>query len=108
MVLHELATNAVKHGALSKQAGRVAISWGVNRQVGSIVLIWRERGGPHIAATPTRRGFGSRVIEATVENQLGGAVEWSWEKEGLVCTIAVPIARVLAGHGASAGAPPAL
>ena len=108
MVLHELATNAVKHGALSEPAGRVAISWRVNRQVGSVVLTWRERGGPRVTAAPTRRGFGSRVIEATVENQLGGAVEWFWEEEGLVCTIAVPIARVLAGHGASAGPPPAL
>jgi PAS domain S-box-containing protein len=96
MVLHELATNATKHGALSVPEGRVRITWRVDRAAGNLTLTWRERGGPRLQGTPERRGFGSRVIEATVENQLGGGVERRWEEGGLVCTITLPIARTLA------------
>ena len=62
-------------------------------------LRWEERGGPAIAARPGRRGFGSRVIETTVRNQLGGQLEQDWTPAGLVCTMALPLDRaVLAGQ----------
>ena len=96
MTLHELATNAAKHGALSAPGGRVSVSWEVNPEAGLLVLTWREQGGPRVPSAPTRRGFGSRVIEATVENQLGGAVDRAWDEAGLVCVITVPMARALA------------
>ncbi|MGG5819663.1 PAS domain S-box protein [Falsiroseomonas sp. HW251] len=96
MALHELATNAAKYGALSVPEGRVVVCWKLDGQFGQLVLTWRECGGPRLTGTPSRRGFGSRVIEATVQNQLGGRVECDWDDAGLVCTIAVPIARVLA------------
>ncbi len=111
MALHELATNATKYGALSAPAGRVTVSWAVDAAAGRLRMSWAERGGPPVAAAPTRRGFGSRVIEATVRDQLGGRVERRWEAAGLVCEIEVPLARVLAplrGGAADRGSGPPL
>jgi two-component sensor histidine kinase len=96
MALHELATNAAKYGALSTPEGQVRVTWQVDRRADKLTIIWRERGGPCLTGAPSRRGFGSRVIEATVENQLGGTVERAWHEEGLVCIMTVPIARALA------------
>ena len=96
MVLHELATNAAKHGALSVPSGSVEVRWRVGRRTGedgSLRLRWTEAGGPPVAGAPSRRGFGTRVIEATVRGQLGGTVERRWERSGLVVEIAVPLAR---------------
>jgi PAS domain S-box-containing protein len=93
MALHELATNATKHGALSAPGGRVSLSWAVDRASGELRLRWAERGGPPVAAPPERRGFGSRVLEATVRGQLGGRVSRAWEPAGLVCDIEVPLAQ---------------
>lgn len=93
MVLHELATNAAKHGALSTPSGRVRLRWSACADAGLLTIRWQERGGPPVAQ-PARRGFGSRVIETTVAHQLGGKVQWWWEESGLICQITVPIARV--------------
>jgi two-component sensor histidine kinase len=106
MVLHELATNAAKHGALSVPAGSVAVTWRVGQRAGEDRLLhlrWAESGGPAIGGAPARRGFGSRVIEATARGQLGGSVERRWEASGLVCEIVVPLARVVAGSGDDIG-----
>jgi PAS domain S-box-containing protein len=103
MVLHELATNAAKHGALSALGGRVEVRWRVGRRAendGLLRLRWVETGGPALAGPPARRGFGSRVIEGTVRGQLGGAVERRWEASGLVVEVAVPIPRAIADAGA--------
>jgi PAS domain S-box-containing protein len=94
MVLHELATNAAKHGALSRAGGVVALRWRV--EGGGLRLHWEERGGPAITGAPVRRGFGSRLIETTVRRQLGGDIACHWPPEGLVCTISLPLARVAA------------
>ena len=72
-------------------------------------LRWTEAGGPPVRAAPSRRGFGTRVIEATVRGQLGGTVERRWERTGLVVEIAVPLARAAANandepHTAAASA----
>jgi PAS domain S-box-containing protein len=107
MVLHELATNAAKHGALSARGGQVEVCWTVGRRKGEDGLLrlrWTEAGGPPVAARPARRGFGTRVVEATVRGQLGGTVERRWELSGLAVEIALPVARVLAGAEASASA----
>jgi PAS domain S-box-containing protein len=97
MALHELATNAVKHGALSLLAGRISVSWRLTRPrpAGAplLRLRWIEAGGPPIPRPPERRGFGSRVIEGTVQGQLGGSISLAWETSGLVCDIEVPLAR---------------
>jgi PAS domain S-box-containing protein len=99
MVLHELATNAAKYGALSTPEGKVEVTWRAGRRAGENAMLrlrWSERGGPALTGAPARRGFGSRVIEATVRGQLGGSVERRWEAIGLVCEIAVPLARIAA------------
>ncbi len=103
MVLHELATNAAKHGALSAPAGRVVLSWWLDGE-GRLRLLWQEEGGPPVAAElPARRGFGSRVIEATIRGQLGGTLTLGWDPAGLSCAIALPTARVLAGRAVAGG-----
>jgi PAS domain S-box-containing protein len=87
MVVHELATNAVKHGALSVATGGLAVSWWVEEALDQAVhlhLRWTESGGPLIAGPPERRGFGTRVLDAIVRTQLRGAVSLGWEREGLI------------------------
>jgi two-component sensor histidine kinase len=98
MALHELATNATKHGALSTQEGRVSVFWEVDGGDGLLRLLWAEAGGPPVEAPPTRRGFGSRLLEATLKDQLGGKLARDWRPGGLVCTIELPLARALAGQ----------
>ncbi len=96
MALHELATNAVKYGALSAAEGRVSITWTLDGAAGLLRLRWAETGGPALAGAPPRRGFGSRVLEATIRDQLGGWVKRDWSGRGLVCHIALPAARAVA------------
>ncbi|SDB66072.1 PAS domain S-box protein [Belnapia rosea] len=92
MAVHELATNAVKHGALSQPGGLVTVRWRVEI-MGSLHLRleWTERGGPPVAGSPGRRGFGSRVLEATVRAQLGGQVRQNWAAEGVQVQIDIPL-----------------
>jgi PAS domain S-box-containing protein len=97
MALHELATNATKHGALSAPGGRVRLSWERDAAAGLLRLSWEERGGPPVAGPPPRRGFGTRVLEATIRRQLGGDLQQSWRAEGLLCEITLPLDRALAG-----------
>ncbi|MDB5316988.1 MAG: domain S-box protein [Rhodospirillales bacterium] len=96
LVVHELATNAAKHGALSSPGGQVSASWGADAATGAVWLRWAETGGPPVPGPPARSGFGSRLIEATVRRQLGGSVAWLWGARGLVVDLAVPAARALA------------
>ena len=98
MALHELATNAAKHGALSRPEGRVSLRWRLDPGTATVRLTWTESGGPPVTAPPSRRGFGSRMIEATLEGQLGGTLAVHWEAEGLRTEIALPVARVLAAE----------
>ena len=80
LVVHELATNASKYGALSRPLGRLNVSWSWGGE-NALNLIWREDAGAHVAA-PARRGFGSTLIESAVK-QLGGRVELTWRPQGL-------------------------
>ncbi|MBB5695834.1 PAS domain-containing sensor histidine kinase [Muricoccus pecuniae] len=94
MAVHELATNAVKYGALSVGAGRLSVSWRLESASGGLPLLrlhWVEAGGPRINAQPQRRGFGSRMLDGTVRGQLGGKVRLRWEASGLVCEIEIPL-----------------
>jgi PAS domain S-box-containing protein len=94
MALHELATNATKHGALGKDGGKNFVSWNVADAGKTLRLVWRERGGPPMTGEPGRRGFGSRVLDVTVRQQLQGRVERDWDEAGLTCTLEIPMARV--------------
>lgn len=92
LAIHELATNAVKHGALSRPEGRISIRWARTAQDGRprFSLVWEERGGPKVQA-PTRRGFGTRMIERGLAAELGGTVRIDFRPEGLVCTVDAPL-----------------
>jgi PAS domain S-box-containing protein len=88
VILHELATNAAKYGALSAAGGQMDLSWSHEADVG-LILRWTETGGPEVRM-PTRRGFGSSIIEGMVD-QLRGEVGFNWRKEGLICEIALQV-----------------
>ncbi|HVJ01220.1 MAG TPA: PAS domain S-box protein [Sphingomonas sp.] len=92
LAIHELATNAVKHGALSRPEGRVRIHWtrGGTDGASRLALAWEERGGPEVHA-PSRRGFGTRMIERGLAAELGGTVKIDFRREGLVCTVEAPL-----------------
>jgi two-component sensor histidine kinase len=85
LLVHELATNAAKHGALSSSAGKLSIDWSLAD--GRLSLQWRESGGPSIAA-PTHRGFGTRLLYRSLE-RFGGTVEAAFEPTGLICKLSV-------------------
>jgi two-component sensor histidine kinase/PAS domain-containing protein len=91
LALHELATNAVKHGALSVPDGRLSISWQVDRarDAEGLKLIWRERGGPLVTA-PQRTGFGHVVIKRMVEQAVQGTVDLNFASEGLEWSLQAP------------------
>ena len=93
MALHELATNAAKYGSLSVPDGTLALSWREDPPGARLRLRWEESGGPPVAGPPQRRGFGSRVIESTVRDQLRGEVSFAWAPGGLVCEIDIPLHR---------------
>jgi two-component sensor histidine kinase/CheY-like chemotaxis protein len=80
LVLHELATNAAKYGALSQLKGKVALSW--QWQQGKLDLQWEESGGPEVQ-TPITKGYGTKVISASVMQQLGGTATFDWRPDGL-------------------------
>jgi two-component sensor histidine kinase len=92
LALHELATNAVKYGALSTADGHADFTW--KRLVGDhcdeLRMVWREVGGPPVSP-PTRSGFGSRLLERGLSADLNGAVELKFAREGVVCTIAAAL-----------------
>jgi PAS domain S-box-containing protein len=92
MALHELATNAVKYGALSISSGRVALEWQVEtrRSEKRLLMQWRETGGPPVTP-PSRRGFGSRLIEDGLSRELGGEVRILFEGEGVTCVVDAPL-----------------
>jgi PAS domain S-box-containing protein len=92
MMLQELATNAVKYGALSNATGEITIAWEVDRGAPShLRLRWEESGGPAVQP-PTRRGFGTRLIERSLAQDLGGDVNIAFAATGLVCTVDAPLA----------------
>jgi PAS domain S-box-containing protein len=96
MAMHELATNAVKYGALSTPQGRVAVHWRVEAGAPQPVLAleWRESGGPLVTA-PARRGFGSRLIERGLARELDGECRLVFEAEGLACRFRLPLSGKL-------------
>ncbi len=103
LALHELATNAVKHGALSSPAGGVAIRWSVRREPDGeerLLFTWRESGGV-AAKPPSRRGFGHVVLEEIVPGMLGGAATLAFAPEGVAWTLDVALGRVLSSARAA-------
>jgi two-component system, chemotaxis family, CheB/CheR fusion protein len=87
MVVHELATNALKYGALSNGSGRVSIAWKQHSQPNLVKLVWQESGGPEISP-PQRKGFGSHLIERAFGGQLGSA-QLVFNPQGVCCLLEI-------------------
>ena len=92
LALHELATNAVKYGALSNEKGRVILNWEVHDGAvpDRLWMRWEEVGGPQVTK-PTRTGFGSRMIERALATELGGTAEIEYRPKGIVFTVEAPL-----------------
>lgn len=92
MALQELATNATKYGALSDHKGRVLISWAVDASSGAAFLrfSWEEKDGPKVVP-PSKRGFGTRLIERSLAQELDGGALISFAPTGVVCAIDIPL-----------------
>ncbi len=88
--LHELATNALKRGALSVPEGRVSIACATAPDDGTQVVNWVERGGPPIAGQPARRGFGLRLLGRGLAADAGVGGDLRFEPEGLRCVLRLP------------------
>ena len=87
LALHELATNAAKHGGLSSPAGKVTLEWELESE--ALTLHWSETGGPPVAE-PSLHSFGLKVIAASIEQQLGGKAVFKWAPTGLQCQMMIP------------------
>lgn len=85
LVIHELATNSLKYGALSAANGTLDVS--CTAQVGEVVLVWTERGGPSVVAPVAPGGFGSDLVQRSMSRQLGGSIAFDWSKEGAIVTL---------------------
>jgi PAS domain S-box-containing protein len=103
LALHELATNAAKHGALSAPHGSVTLEGRVSDD--ELVLTWGEAGGPP-AVPPMRRGVGTTLLEQAVAHQNKGRVGFDWRPEGLACTLVLPLAEIVDRAASPAPAPP--
>jgi two-component sensor histidine kinase/two-component SAPR family response regulator len=90
LALHELATNAAKYGALSTPSGRLTVTWRAEGE--HLLLEWREECHRDVAR-PSKSGFGSKVIEVSVQGQLGGHVVREWRAQGLRCTLRLPMSH---------------
>ncbi len=85
LVIHELATNALKYGALSEALGSLHITAEIHDD--ELVLVWMEHGGPPVAPPEEGQGFGSRMVRLSVTNQLGGTIDHDWNPKGLIVTL---------------------
>ena len=85
MVVHELATNSLKYGALSSDSGTLDVS--TVSPSDHITLIWMERGGPAVDVPPEAEGFGSKLVRHSIYNQLGGSITHDWSPDGLIVTV---------------------
>lgn len=88
LIFHELATNAVKYGALANIEGHVEIEIGITDQ--NVTILWKEIGGPEIAAPPSKEGFGSKLMGLSIANQLGGVLTQAWNRAGLEVMASIP------------------
>ncbi len=92
MALNELGTNAVKYGALSASGGELSIAWRTGEEGGRTIIDveWNERGGPPVIP-PSRRGFGSRLMERCIEGDLNGTLDLAFEHSGVNCRMSIPV-----------------
>ncbi len=96
LTLHELAINAVKHGSLSNDQGRVEVAWRAvprdDDEAGEkLILTWTERGGPPVERAPTSTGLGSGIVRGLIR-AADGSIDFDWAREGVTATLCVPLA----------------
>jgi PAS domain S-box-containing protein len=91
LLLHELATNAAKYGALSNDRGIVELSWSVNED--TLILVWHERGGPLVTKLETT-GFGTKLLKRVVSGDFGGTIAIDFDVAGVIATISIPLTRI--------------
>ena len=101
MALHELATNALKYGALSVAGGRVEIGWDCSPATQLFEIWWRESGGPAVR-TPKRSGFGTTLIRDIPKRSLDGTVELDYPPEGVSWRLSLPAASLAGSFGVAA------
>ncbi len=92
LVVHELATNSIKYGALSAASGTLDVS--CTADGGGVALVWTERDGPPVTAPTGPGGFGSKLMAQSLSGQLGGSIAFDWPPEGLVATLRMSKARL--------------
>ena len=102
LILHELATNSAKHGALSVSGGQVDITCEMGAD-GTYEVAWRERGGPRIAGPPKRRGFGTILIERSAAHDLDGGAVLEYAPDGLSCRIEIAGQHLLTDGASETG-----
>jgi two-component sensor histidine kinase len=94
LVIHELATNSLKYGALSSATGTLDVSCALHER--DIVVVWTERGGPPVVAPPGTGGFGSKLVQRGMAAQLGGSIAADWQQDGVVVTLRMTKDRMAA------------
>jgi PAS domain S-box-containing protein len=92
LVMHELATNAAKYGALSSPRGYIHIDWSVKKD--ELLLTWKEHGGPFLNGPAEHEGFGSSLVRRLVTGQFGGQLSYDWKPKGLIIRLSVPVERL--------------
>ena len=92
LVMHELATNAAKYGALSSPGGYIHIDWSVIKD--ELLLTWIEHGGPSLDGPAEHEGFGSSLVRRIVTGQFGGRLSYDWKPKGLIIRVSVPVERL--------------
>lgn len=92
LIIHELATNSLKYGALSSGTGTLDVT--TNTKDAQLELVWTESGGPKVEAAPEQNGFGSKLVHRSVSKQLGGAINYNWSEDGLIVTLRLDRARL--------------
>lgn len=91
LVIHELATNSMKYGALSSESGTLDVSGTTEGE--DVRMVWTERGGPDIE-TKRQSGYGSRLVERSIAGQLGGSIDYDWSTEGVVVTLVMKSSKL--------------
>ena len=92
LVMHELATNAAKYGALSSPGGYIHIDWSVIKD--ELLLTWKEHGGPSLDGPAEQKGFGGSLVRRIVTGQFGGRLSYDWKPEGLIIRLSLPVERL--------------
>lgn len=92
LIVHELATNSLKYGALSVDTGTLDVSCSAQNQ--AVTLVWTENGGPPVSAPTKAPGYGSRLIERSLAGALRGSISYNWEEEGVIATLKIDPVRL--------------